>query len=97
MICELTGGIVGGARKHNVDEDLTICQTVLLLYSLAHHCTARAGSALVSVNIGTGVVVGVVGVVGFKVGYVFEVVVVGLVVGCGCGCSGWLWLWWCIG
>ena len=48
-------------------------------------------------NIGTGVVVWVVGVVGFKVGYVFEVVVVGLVVGCGCGCSGWLWLWWCIG
>ena len=86
MICELTGGIVGGAQKHNVDEDL--------LYSLAHHCTARAGSALVSVNIGTGVVVGVVG---FKVGYVFEVVVVGLVVGCGCGCSGCLWLWWCIG
>ena len=78
---------------------LTICKTVLLLYSLAHHCAARAGSALVSVNIGTGVVVGVVGVVGFNVGYVFEVVVVGLVVGCGCGCgcSGWLWLWWCIG
>ena len=48
-------------------------------------------------NIGTGVVVWVAGVVGFKVGYVFEVVVVGLVIGCGCGrgCSGWLWLWWC--